>query len=59
MIMIESEGLTENVKTWRTEVPANIVVALIIKWEDEGSLFRLAGRVALNDAADIIARQAA
>ena len=25
MIMIESEGITENVKTWRTDVPARIV----------------------------------
>jgi len=25
MIMIESEGITENVKTWRTDVPAKIV----------------------------------
>src|SRR5207244_5321359 len=24
MIMVESEGITENVKTWRTEVPAKI-----------------------------------
>lgn len=28
MIMIESEGVTENVKTWRTDVPARIVDAL-------------------------------
>jgi phosphosulfolactate synthase (CoM biosynthesis protein A) len=28
MIMIESEGITENVKTWRTDVPAKIVEAL-------------------------------
>ena len=28
MIMIESEGITENVKTWRTEVPARIIDAL-------------------------------
>ncbi len=28
MIMIESEGITENVKTWRTDVPARIVDAL-------------------------------
>ncbi len=28
MIMIESEGITENVKVWRTEVPAKIVDAL-------------------------------
>lgn len=28
MIMIESEGLTENVKTWRTDVPAKIIHAL-------------------------------
>jgi phosphosulfolactate synthase (CoM biosynthesis protein A) len=28
MIMIESEGITENVKTWQTEVPAKIVNAL-------------------------------
>ena len=28
MIMIESEGITENVKTWRTDVPAKIVDAL-------------------------------
>lgn len=25
MIMIESEGITENVKTWRTDVPAKII----------------------------------
>lgn len=25
MIMIESEGITENVKTWRTDVPARII----------------------------------
>ena len=25
MIMIESEGITENVRTWRTDVPARIV----------------------------------
>ena len=25
MVMIESEGITENVKTWRTDVPAKIV----------------------------------
>ena len=28
MIMIESEGITENVKTWRTDVPGKIVDAL-------------------------------
>lgn len=28
MIMIESEGITENVKTWRTEVPPKIIDAL-------------------------------
>jgi phosphosulfolactate synthase (CoM biosynthesis protein A) len=28
MIMIESEGITENVEPWRTEVPAKIVQAL-------------------------------
>ena len=28
MIMIESEGITENVKTWRTDVPARISEAL-------------------------------
>ena len=28
MIMIESEGITENVKIWRTEVPAKIVDSL-------------------------------
>ena len=28
MIMVESEGITENVKTWRTEVPAKIANAL-------------------------------
>lgn len=28
MIMIESEGITENVKAWRTEVPAKIINAL-------------------------------
>ncbi len=28
MIMIESEGITESVKTWRTDVPAKIVDAL-------------------------------
>jgi phosphosulfolactate synthase (CoM biosynthesis protein A) len=28
MIMIESEGITENVKTWRTDVPPKIVNAL-------------------------------
>ena len=28
MIMIESEGITENVKTWRTDVPAKFVNAL-------------------------------
>lgn len=28
MIMIESEGITENVKTWRTDVPAKIIQAL-------------------------------
>src|SRR5438876_5949827 len=28
MIMIESEGITENVKQWRTEVPARVINAL-------------------------------
>jgi phosphosulfolactate synthase (CoM biosynthesis protein A) len=28
MIMIESEGITESVKTWRTDVPAKLVSAL-------------------------------
>jgi phosphosulfolactate synthase (CoM biosynthesis protein A) len=28
MVMIESEGITESVKTWRTDVPARIVNAL-------------------------------
>jgi phosphosulfolactate synthase (CoM biosynthesis protein A) len=28
MIMIESEGITESVKTWRTDVPAKIIEAL-------------------------------
>jgi phosphosulfolactate synthase (CoM biosynthesis protein A) len=28
MIMIESEGITENVKTWRTDVPPKIIEAL-------------------------------
>jgi phosphosulfolactate synthase (CoM biosynthesis protein A) len=28
MVMIESEGITESVKTWRTEVPAKIINAL-------------------------------
>jgi phosphosulfolactate synthase (CoM biosynthesis protein A) len=28
MIMIESEGITENVKVWRTDVPAKIIDAL-------------------------------
>lgn len=28
MVMIESEGITENVKTWRTDVPAKIIRAL-------------------------------
>ncbi|MBI4460937.1 MAG: phosphosulfolactate synthase [Acidobacteria bacterium] len=28
MIMIESEGITESVKTWRTDVPAKIINAL-------------------------------
>ena len=28
MIMIESEGITENVKTWRTDVPAKIINTL-------------------------------
>ncbi|MBI3287086.1 MAG: phosphosulfolactate synthase [Chloroflexi bacterium] len=28
MIMVESEGITENVSTWRTDVPAKIVDAL-------------------------------
>lgn len=28
MVMIESEGITENVKAWRTEVPAKIINAL-------------------------------
>ncbi len=31
MIMIESEGITENVKTWRTDVPAKIADALGIE----------------------------
>ena len=31
MIMIESEGITENVKTWRTDVPAKIANALGIE----------------------------
>jgi len=31
MIMIESEGITENVKAWRTEVPARIASALGIE----------------------------
>jgi phosphosulfolactate synthase (CoM biosynthesis protein A) len=31
MIMVESEGITENVKAWRTEVPAKIVNALGIE----------------------------
>jgi phosphosulfolactate synthase (CoM biosynthesis protein A) len=31
MIMIESEGITENVKTWRTDVPARIAGALGIE----------------------------
>jgi len=31
MIMIESEGITENVKTWRTDVPAKIVDALSLE----------------------------
>jgi phosphosulfolactate synthase (CoM biosynthesis protein A) len=31
MIMIESEGITENVKVWRTEVPARIANALGIE----------------------------
>lgn len=26
--MIESEGITENVKTWRTDVPARVIGAL-------------------------------
>jgi phosphosulfolactate synthase (CoM biosynthesis protein A) len=28
MIMIESEGITENVEPWRTDVPAKVVQAL-------------------------------
>ena len=28
MVMIESEGITESVKTWRTDVPAKIINAL-------------------------------
>lgn len=28
MIMIESEGITENVKIWRTDVPARVIAAL-------------------------------
>ena len=28
LIMIESEGITENVKTWRTDVPAEVINAL-------------------------------
>lgn len=28
LIMIESEGITENVKTWRTDVPAKLIDAL-------------------------------
>jgi phosphosulfolactate synthase (CoM biosynthesis protein A) len=28
MIMIESEGITENVKAWRTDVPARVIAAL-------------------------------
>jgi len=28
MIMIESEGITENVRAWRTDVPARIIAAL-------------------------------
>jgi phosphosulfolactate synthase (CoM biosynthesis protein A) len=28
MIMIESEGITENVKSWRTDVPAKVINAL-------------------------------
>src|SRR5207245_3307347 len=28
MIMIESEGITENVKTWRTDAAAKIIAAL-------------------------------
>jgi phosphosulfolactate synthase (CoM biosynthesis protein A) len=28
MVMIESEGITESVKSWRTEVPAKIIDAL-------------------------------
>jgi phosphosulfolactate synthase (CoM biosynthesis protein A) len=31
MIMIESEGITENVKTWRTDVAAKIVNALSVQ----------------------------
>jgi phosphosulfolactate synthase (CoM biosynthesis protein A) len=31
MIMIESEGITENVRTWRTDVPARIVNRLGLK----------------------------
>ena len=28
MIMIESEGITESVRTWRTDVPAKFAAAL-------------------------------
>jgi phosphosulfolactate synthase (CoM biosynthesis protein A) len=28
LVMIESEGITENVETWRTDVPARVVRAL-------------------------------
>jgi len=28
MIIIESEGITENVKVWRTDVPARVIGAL-------------------------------
>jgi phosphosulfolactate synthase (CoM biosynthesis protein A) len=28
MVMIESEGITESVKTWRTDVPPKIINAL-------------------------------
>ncbi|MGH9561668.1 MAG: phosphosulfolactate synthase, partial [Terracidiphilus sp.] len=31
LIMIESEGITENVKVWRTDVPARIATALGIE----------------------------
>jgi phosphosulfolactate synthase (CoM biosynthesis protein A) len=28
MIMVESEGITENVKAWRTDVAAKFIIAL-------------------------------